>query len=305
MMPRGNLVSLVALMCVAGTLGCDSIDARFAAKQKKEPVVVLPGPIDPDAPKEFTTTESGLKYRILRKSDGKKATPINQVTVHYRGRLNDENGEVFDSTYGTAGYPAVISMRSTLQGWVEGLQLVGEGGMIELVIPPSLGLGEKGQPPAIPADATLHYIVEVIKLGDEPNPPTPVEHEHEHPETPTSPEVESKLAEGFETTPSGLKYKIIKEGTGKKPTATNTVKVHYRGQLTNGTVFDESYSRGRPAEFPLNGVIPGWTEGLQLIKEGGTVELMIPGKLGYPNGQPPKIPPNATLMFSVELLEVK
>jgi FKBP-type peptidyl-prolyl cis-trans isomerase len=177
--------------------------------------------------------------------------------------------------------------------------------MIELEIPSDLGYGDRGQPPTIPGKATLHFIVELIKVGDDVKPPEPVGHEgHNHPSGESNP-ADDKVPEGFTATASGLKYRVTKESKGRKPKASNTVKVHYRGKLTNGTVFDESYKRGQPTEFPLNGVIAGWTEGLQLVGEGGTIELIIPGKLGYPNGQPPTIPPNATLHFTVELLEVK
>lgn len=111
---------------------------------------------------------------------------------------------------------------------------------------------------------------------------------------------------GYEITDSGLQYKIVNPGSEKKPTARDTVRVHYRGRLEDGTIFDASYDRGQPAEFPLNGVIPGWTEGLQLVGEGGEIELVIPGDLAYgERGSPPDIPPHATLYFTVELLEVK
>ncbi|ENX50580.1 MULTISPECIES: FKBP-type peptidyl-prolyl cis-trans isomerase [Acinetobacter] len=117
---------------------------------------------------------------------------------------------------------------------------------------------------------------------------------------------ENANKEGVKTTASGLQYKIIKEGTGKQPTATSVVKVHYKGQLTDGKVFDSSYDRGEPVEFPLNKVIPGWTEGLQLLKEGGKATFYIPAQLGYgEQGVPGMIPPNSTLIFDVELLEVK
>lgn len=110
----------------------------------------------------------------------------------------------------------------------------------------------------------------------------------------------------FQKTSSGLKYKIITQGTGKRPTAKSTVKCHYRGWLDSGKEFDSSYKRGEPTEFPLNGVIAGWTEGLQLINEGGKMELEIPSRLGYgERGMPGAIPPNARLHFEIELVQVK
>lgn len=108
------------------------------------------------------------------------------------------------------------------------------------------------------------------------------------------------------TTASGLQYKILRVGSGKSPADTSTVTVHYRGRLINGVVFDESYARGEPATFRLNQVIRGWTEGLQLMKEGGKMELFIPSGLAYgdrPAGQ--LIPPGSTLIFEVELIAVQ
>lgn len=112
--------------------------------------------------------------------------------------------------------------------------------------------------------------------------------------------------DGVKTTASGLQYKVIKAGSGVSPTAENTVKVHYTGTLIDGTVFDSSVDRGEPIEFPLGGVIPGWTEGLQLMKPNAKYQFFIPYNLAYgERGSGPKIGPKATLIFDVELLEVK
>ena len=117
---------------------------------------------------------------------------------------------------------------------------------------------------------------------------------------------ENAKKSGVKTTSSGLQYLTTKEGTGQSPNATSIVKVHYTGKLVDGKVFDSSVERGEPIEFPLNQVIPGWTEGLQLMKEGGKATLYIPSNLGYgPQGVPGTIPPNSTLIFDVELIAVK
>jgi FKBP-type peptidyl-prolyl cis-trans isomerase len=111
----------------------------------------------------------------------------------------------------------------------------------------------------------------------------------------------------MKTTPSGLKYQVLKQGTGTvSPKASDTVNVHYHGTLLDGTVFDSSVERGQPISFPLNGVIPGWTEGLQLMKVGDKFKFEIPPNLAYgPNSPSPQIPANSTLVFEVELLGIQ
>ncbi len=116
---------------------------------------------------------------------------------------------------------------------------------------------------------------------------------------------DNKAKPGVTTLPSGLQYREVKAGSGKKPKASDTVSVHYRGKLVDGTEFDSSYKRGAPATFPVGGVIAGWTEALQLMQEGATWELTIPAALGYgARGAGGVIPGNATLIFDVELLKV-
>ena len=117
---------------------------------------------------------------------------------------------------------------------------------------------------------------------------------------------ENAKKEGVTTLPSGLQYQVLKEGNGKSPKATDKVVCHYEGMLIDGTMFDSSIQRGEPATFPLNGVIAGWTEGLQLMKEGAKYRFFIPYQLGYgERGAGASIPPFATLVFDVELIEVK
>jgi FKBP-type peptidyl-prolyl cis-trans isomerase FklB len=116
----------------------------------------------------------------------------------------------------------------------------------------------------------------------------------------------NKKKEGIKTLPSGLQYKVIKEGTGKKPKLADAVTAHYRGTLIDGTEFDSSYKRGQPANFQVSGVIPGWTEALQLMGEGAKWQLFIPSNLAYgERGAGAVIGPNATLVFEIELISVQ
>lgn len=124
----------------------------------------------------------------------------------------------------------------------------------------------------------------------------------------SGPPTEAELAAAgpFQRTASGLKYRVLRPGEGRKPRATDTVRAHYHGWLDDGSVFDSSFQRGSPTSFGLQNVVPGWTEGLQYVGEGGRIQLEIPSFLGYgPEGRPGKIPPNATLNFVVELIAIE
>ena len=144
---RGTLFGTLFATLITHPLSCS-----FAAE---------PGKSDNDAPQEFTKTTSGLKYRVLRKSDGKLPQASDTVTVHYRGWL--DNKTEFDSSY-KRNEPTTFPLNGVIKGWTEGLQLVGEGGMIELEIPASLGYGSQGAGNAIPPNANLHFLVELIKI---------------------------------------------------------------------------------------------------------------------------------------------
>lgn len=260
----------------------------------------MPSTTDADA-NEFSTTDSGLKYRVLRAGNGPTATAASTVKVHYRGWLpdpsNPEEGTEFDSSY-ARGEPISFPLNGVIPGWTEGMQLVAEGGQIELEVPPNLGYGAQGAGGVIPPNATLRFSIELLEVTAPPPPAT------------VGP-VDADAPEEFTETESGLKYRIRRKGMGAAPKSSDTVTVHYRGWLpdpadpSTGHEFDSSYARGESTSFPLNGVIPGWTEGLQLVKEGGMIELDIPSELAYgTRGAGADIPPNADLRFIVELLQV-
>ncbi len=117
---------------------------------------------------------------------------------------------------------------------------------------------------------------------------------------------QNRNRKGVQALPSGLQYRVLRRGKGRKPKATDTVVTHYKGTLIDGTVFDSSYTRGKPAAFPVKGVIRGWTEALQLMPVGSKWELVIPPQLAYGNrGSGKKIGPNATLIFEIELLDIR
>lgn len=247
---------------------------------------------------EFQVTDSGLKYRILRQGSGPKPTADSTVRVHYRGWLpnadNPDEGMEFDSSY-KRGEPITFPLSGVIPGWTEGMQLVEEGGQIELEVPPHLGYGETGAGGVIPPNATLRFVVELLE-APQPVAPGPVD---------------ADASEEFTTTASGLRYRIRRQGSGDTPEKTDQVTVHYKGWLpseddpSTGVQFDSSYDRGEPTSFRLDQVIPGWTEGLQLIQEGGMIELAIPSDLAYgERGAGADIPPNADLRFLVELLKV-
>lgn len=159
--------SLVLLALVCGCVDSPakqsepSVPTAPALDKKANADYTKPGPTDPDAPKEFTELASGLKYRLLRKTDGKKPQATDSVLASYRGTLDD--GTEFDSSY-SRGAPIPFPLRGVIPGWTEGLQYCPVGGMIELEIPSDLGYGPQGSPPKIPGGATLHFIVELVEI---------------------------------------------------------------------------------------------------------------------------------------------
>jgi FKBP-type peptidyl-prolyl cis-trans isomerase len=206
--------------------------------------------------------------------------------VHYTGWTTD--GVKFDSSLDRA-QPAKFPLNQVIKGWTEGLQLMTVGEKRRFWIPGGLAYGETPTRPGAPA-GTLVFDVELLAFDKAPEVPEDV----------------AEAPKAAKKTKTGLAYKVLKKGTGKEhPKASSTVEVHYSGWTTDGKMFDSSVARGEPAVFPLGGVIPGWTEGLQLMTVGEKARFWIPGKLAY--GDTPSRPggPSGTLVFDVELLSIK
>lgn len=247
---------------------------------------------------DVKTTASGLQYEVLSEGPAGGVSPkaTDLVDVHYVGTLID--GLEFDSSR-ARGAAARFPLNQVIPGWTEGVQLMSEGDRYRFYVPAELAYGEQGTPggPIGPNEALI-FDVELLKVTNA----------ERNLEGASKFLADNGKKSGVKTTGSGLQYEVLTEGKagGKQPTDASKVSVHYEGRLVSGTVFDSSYARGEPIEFPLNAVIPGWTEGVQLMSEGDKYRLYIPPALGYGAEGTPGGPigPNEALIFDVELLKV-
>ena len=245
-------------------------------------------PTDVQAPPaDAAKTASGLASKVLQAGKGEhKPAAADTVTVHYSGWTTD--GKLFDSSV-KRGQPTSFPLNGVIKGWTEGLQLMVEGEKRRFWIPANLAYGENpggGRPGGL-----LVFDVELLAIKAAPKPPA-------------VPEDVAAAPASAEKTASGIASRVLTKGTGTAhPKATDQVKVHYSGWTTDGKMFDSSVVRGESIVFPLNQVIPGWTEGVQLMVEGEKRRLWIPGKLAYGDTAPPGAPAG-TLVFDVELIEI-
>jgi peptidylprolyl isomerase len=228
-------------------------------------------PAAPAGGETLTTTASGLKYVDLVVGSGATPAVTDLVTVNYTGTL--DNGTVFDASSQHGG-PASFPLNRVIKGWTEGVSTMKVGGTRKLVIPPDLAYGAQGAGNGvIPPNATLTFIVELLDTKPAPQ----------------------------------VKIEDTQAGTGAAAKEGDTLTVNYTGKLENGTVFDSSVGK-QPFTFVLGAgqVIPGWDQGLVGLKVGGKRTLTIPPDLGYgAQGAGGVIPPNATLIFDVELVSIK
>jgi FKBP-type peptidyl-prolyl cis-trans isomerase len=248
----------------------------------------IPAPEDVKTPPaDASKTASGLASKVLTKGTGKDHPKDDDtVKVHYTGWTSD--GKMFDSSV-ARGEPTSFGVNQVIAGWTEALKLMVVGEKRRLWIPAKIAYGETARP-GYPA-GQLTFDVELLEITAPPKPP-------EVPKDVAAPPADAKK------TASGLAYRTLTKGTGKEhPGPTSRVKVHYSGWTKDGKMFDSSVTRGEPTSFGLNQVIPGWTEGLQLMVKGEKARFWIPGKLAY--GDEPKRPgaPSGQLTFDVELLD--
>jgi peptidylprolyl isomerase len=239
---------------------------------------MIPAPPDVAAPpKDAVKTASGLATKVIKAGTGTEHPAVDEiVTVNYTGWTTD--GKMFDSSV-TRGMAATFPLNRVISGWTEGLQLMVIGEKRRLWIPEPLAYKGQRDPKGM-----LVFDVELLSM--------PVRAPLDVKAPPTS---ASKTA-------SGLAYRVLQAGKGKvHPRSSDSVTVHYTGWTTDGKRFDSSIIGGKPISFPLNGVIPGWTEGVQLMVEGEKTRFWIPQSLAY-DGQ--RGAPAGMLVFDVELLKI-
>jgi len=238
-------------------------------------------------PADATVTESGLAHqRIQASSNTSKPLSNDLVTVHYTGWL--ASGQMFDSSV-ERGQPVTFPLDKVIKGWSEGLQLMTVGEKRRFWIPAKLGYGDNPRPGA--PQGELIFDIELLAIKK----PLPA---------PATPENLQKAPDSALTTPSGLATLVIKPGTGKvMPRATSVVKVHYSGWTSDGKLFDSSVTRDEPLIFPVDRVIPGWSEGVKLMTVGEKRRMWVPANLAY-GENPPNGAPAGLLVFDVELLEI-
>ncbi|MEP6654869.1 MAG: FKBP-type peptidyl-prolyl cis-trans isomerase [Myxococcales bacterium] len=262
-----------------------------------EPLPSTPRPRAPAAPAEIAEapadanmTSSGLASKILAKGKGgAHPGPHDRVIVHYTGWTS--SGHTFDSSIPN-GEPTTLALDAVIAGWTEGVQLMARGEKRRFWIPSGLAYGDKSTRSDAPAGAVVFDIelVDFVATLEPPQVPVDVD---------AAPKDAKKTA-------SGLAYKILKRGKNKQhPVASSAVEVHYSGWTPDGKMFDSSVARGKTTTFRLDGVIKGWTEGVQLMAVGDKARFWIPGNLAYGDKPARDGTPTGPLVFDIELLSIK
>ncbi len=252
---------------------------------------ITPGVKPPDAPDDVaapgddaTTETSGLSWKQLKAGQGEKPDPWDLVTIEFTVWLTD--GTYLDSSR-IKGRPLTGPLNELMPGWSEGIAMMVPGEERRMWVPPSLSaLAGRPPPPGV-----MVFDIELVSVTDRDPPPA-------------VPDDLTPVPTSAKTTESGLAYRVLQKGTGTKhPAATQSVTVHYSGWSLDGSMFDSSVVRGQPSSFPLNGVIKGWTEGVQLMVEGEKTRFWIPSEMAY-GDNPMGGRPSGMLVFDIELISI-
>jgi peptidylprolyl isomerase len=256
--------------------------SAIAVAQAPPKPAPTPAPSDVAAPPaDAVKRESGLASKVLQPGQGDtRPTAKDVVRVHYTGWTTD--GKMFDSSY-SRGMPNTFLLEKVIKGWSEGVQLMTPGEKRRLWIPEQLAYaGQKERPQGM-----LVFDIELLEVSPHP--------------TIAPPDV-AKAPADAQKTPSGLAYKVLRKGTGSTHAQNQSqVTVHYTGWSTDGKMFDSSITRGAPLTFGLDGVIEGWTEGVQLMVEGEKARFWIPARLAYQGRQGPQ----GMLVFDIDLIRIR
>ncbi len=296
-----RLAAVVCTLVLGSACKSDNQAAAASADPVPDPVPTAgmrdmlkpqPIPAPPDVaapPDDAAKAASGLATKVIAAGTGTThPAPSDTVKVNYTGWTTD--GKMFDSSV-TRGQPTSFGVTQVIPGWTEGLQLMVVGEKRRMWIPPNIAYGARGMP-GIPPNSALTFDVELLDIVSAPKVPS---------------DVVAAPADAKKTA-SGLAYKLLSSGAANAatPKPTDSVTVSYTGWTTDGKMFDSTVTRGQPTSFPLNHVIKGWTEGLQLMKVGDKMRFWIPGKLAYDDPDRPKRPgaPQGTLVFDVELVSI-
>jgi FKBP-type peptidyl-prolyl cis-trans isomerase len=248
-----------------------------------------------------------LVVKTLSQGNGPTVNKGDYVSVNYLGQLWNSD-QPFDNSFDT-GQPLTIQAGAgqVIKGWDQGLSGQKAGSRIEMSIPPGLAYGAQGQPPTIPANSTLVFVVDILNTTSNRAAKGAVQPQNDAslPKIGTNADGKAPSIDVPKTSaPKNLVANYVIEGTGPAVKSSDTVLVQYKGVLWDGgKQFDSSYDRGQPALFSLSHVVPGYAQGLTGKKVGSRVLIVIPPKLGYgAQGQPPIVPANSTLVFSVDIL---
>lgn len=316
-MTRSFLVAAAALLAVS-LAGCGDDTSSSADEPQQSETTPAPAAAEKAAETPATGTPggadagteaklpSGVAYRIEKAGNGHRPATTDYVTVHFRVLRTD--GELIQDSR-NVGDAVTLLVSDALPGWREVLPLMDEGAEWSVSIPGALAYGEEGLGDVVKPNETLIFQIALLKVE------TAADYNARHQLLVKAMEKDramnqkyledNKAKPGVTTLPSGLQYEVLTAGTGKHPKPTDTVRVHYKGTLIDGTEFDSSYSRGAPAEFQVNRLIQGWQEALPLMQEGAKWRLTIPSGLAYGDrGAGAIIKPGSTLVFEMELIKV-